>query len=75
MSLNLSLFQSTIVRMQKDTTLYELKEIINDLRQELEYCKNYEEALKLKEQIKIKEVEERHIIEINSIIKQHREEV
>lgn len=72
MSLNLSLFQSTINRMQKDTTLYELKQIIEELREELEYTKNYIEALKLKDDIRLKEVEEIHIIEINSIVKQHK---
>ena len=72
LSLNLSLFQSTINRMQKDTTLYELKQIIEELREELEYTKNYIEALKLKDDIRLKEVEEIHIIEINSIVKQHK---
>lgn len=62
LSLNLSLFQSTINRMQKDTTLYELKQIIEELREELEYTKNYIEALKLKDDIRLKEVEEIHII-------------
>lgn len=62
LSLNLSLFQSTIMRMQQDTTLHELRQIIEELREELEYMKNYIEALRLKEDIKLKEVEEKHII-------------
>lgn len=55
--------------MQSDTTLYELKQIIEELREELEFTKNYVEAIKLKEDIKLKEIEEKHIIEINSIVK------
>ena len=55
--------------MQNDTTLFELKQIIEELREELEFTKNYVEALKLKEDIKLKEVEEKHIIEITTIIK------
>ena len=65
LSLNLSLFQSTITRMHQDTTLYELRQIIEELREELEYTKNYIEAIKMKDDIRLKEVEEIHIIEIN----------
>jgi hypothetical protein len=55
--------------------LYELRQIIEELREELEYTKNYIEAIKLKDDIRLKEVEEIHIIEINAIVKKHKEEI
>lgn len=55
--------------------MYELRQIIEELRKELEYTKNYIEAIKLKDDIRLKEVEEIHIIEINAIVKKHKEEI
>ena len=55
--------------------MYELRQIIEELREELEYTKNYIEAIKLKDDIRLKEVEEIHIIEINAIVKKHKEEI
>jgi hypothetical protein len=40
-NLNLSLFQSTITRMQRDTPIYQLKKFADELKEENNYLNSY----------------------------------
>lgn len=49
--ISLSLYQSTVLRMQSDTQLYKFKSKIDELTTEVEYLNGFNEALEMKASI------------------------